>query len=209
MKISIFFQILLSYKKVLIQLLFFEFFYLLRGYKQNSIEIFNNDRFTDNIPCPYFFLQKIIKFILKSNIKSLLDLGCGGGRALYFFNEKLKINYYGIEYQTTIYENCKKLFQKDDNIKIFNEDFMSFEFLKLNNDCYFINDPLKKKDDLEKLIIKILDLIKKNGKIIYFILINLDDSKRKIFNEYKLIEFYQINSKGYYIYSSEKNQKNN
>jgi len=209
MKISIFFQILLSYKKVLIQLLFFEFFYLLRGYKQNSIEIFNNDRFTDNIPCPYFFLQKIIKFILKSNIKSLLDLGCGGGRALYFFNEKLKINYYGIEYQTTIYEKCKKLFQKDDNIKIFNEDFMSFEFLKLNNDCYFINDPLKKKDDLEKLIIKILDLIKKNGKIIYFILINLDDSKRKIFNEYKLIEFYQINSKGYYIYSSEKNQKNN
>ena len=77
---------------------------------------------------------------------------------------------------------------------------MSFKFLDLNTDCFFINDPLKKKEDLEKLIIKILELGKKSGKIIYLILINIDEMKKRIFDRCNLIEFYQTDSKGYYIY---------
>ena len=84
-----------SYRKILPKIFFFEFLYLLKGFKQNSIKIFNSDKFSDNIPCPYFFLHKIKKFLLRSKIQSLIDLGCGGGRALFFFNKQLKINYYG------------------------------------------------------------------------------------------------------------------
>ena len=76
--------------------------------------------------------------------KSFINLGCGGGRSLCFFNKQLRINYFGIEYNASIYADCKKLFQKHDNIQIFNDDFMSFKFLDFNNDCFFINDPLKK-----------------------------------------------------------------
>ena len=149
-------------------------------------------------------LHKIKKFFLNNDIKSFIDLGCGGGRSLCFFNKQLRINYFGIEYNASIYADCKKLFQKHDNIQIFNDDFMSFKFLDFNNDCFFINDPLKKKYDFNKLILKILEKSKKNVKKIYFILINVDKNKRETFNEYKLIDSFQTNSKGYYIYSNEK-----
>ena len=69
---------------------------------------------------------------------------------------------------------------------------MSFKFLDFNNDCFFINDPLKKKYDFNKLILKILEKSKKNVKKIYFILINVDKNKRETFNEYKLIDSFQI-----------------
>ncbi len=204
MKIINLIHMLSAYGKFLPQILFFEIYYLLKGYKKSTVKILNNDRFADNIPCPYFFLHKIKRFFLNSDIKSFIDLGCGGGRSLCFFNKQLRINYFGIEYNASIYEDCKKLFQKHDNIQIFNDDFMSFKFLDFNNDCFFINDPLKKKYDFNKLILKILEKSKKNVKKIYFILINVDKNKREIFSNYKLIDSFQTKSRGYYIYSNEK-----
>jgi len=55
MKIKILLNMLSSYGYWLPQILFFEIYYLLKGYKRNSVNFLNNDRFTDNIPCPYFF----------------------------------------------------------------------------------------------------------------------------------------------------------
>ena len=184
-------------------MIFFELIYLIKGFKGNKF-MFSKNNMVDNIPCPYFFLHKIKKFFLNSDIKSFIDLGCGSGRSLYFFNKQLKLNYYGIEYNASIYDDCKKLFQKHDNIQIINNDFMSFEFLDFNNDCFFINDPLKKKNDFDKLILKIFEKNKKHAKKIFFILVNVDENKREIFAKYKLIDFFQINTKGYYIYSNEK-----
>lgn len=204
MKILNLLFIILSYRKYFLHILFFEFYYLVKGYKQSSVNIINNNNFTDNIPCSYFFLHKIIKFLFNNHIKSLIDLGCGGGRSIYFFNKKLKIKYYGIEYHAPIFDSCKKLFQKYDNVKILNGDILSFNFLDLDNDCFFINDPLRKKDDFDRLISKITEKYEKNKKLIYFILININENKRKIFNKYKLIDSIQIKSKGYYIYSNEK-----
>ena len=208
MKFLYLFYILLAYKRFLIQVLFFEVYYLLIGYKQSSIKILNNDKFTDYIPCPYFFLYKIKKFLLTTDIKSLIDLGCGAGSSLYYFNKQLKINYYGVEYQISIYDGCKKLFQKYDNIKIFNDDFMSFKFIDFNNDCFFINDPLKKIDDFNKLILNIFNANKQLSKVVYFILINVDENKRKIFDGYRLIDSLQTSTRGYYIYSNEKINEN-
>ena len=141
------------------QILFFEIYYLLKGYKRNSVKLLNNDRFTDNIPCPYFFLHKLKKFFLNTDIKSFVDLGCGDGRSIFFFNKQLKINFNGIEYDPYVYGNCKKLFNKYDNIKINHDDIMSFKFLEYNNDCFFIGDPLKKNMILINLFKKFLKRI--------------------------------------------------
>ena len=80
MKIKILFNMLLTYGTWLPQILFFEIYYLLKGYKINSAKLLNNDRFTDNIPSPYFFLHKVKTFFLNTDIKSFVDLGCGDGR---------------------------------------------------------------------------------------------------------------------------------
>ena len=73
---------------------------------------------------------------------------------------------------------------------------------------FFYQRSIKKKYDFNKLILKILEKGKKNVKKIYFILINVDKNKRETFNEYKLIDSFQTNSKGYYIYSNEKINEN-
>ena len=159
MKIKSLFNILSSYGYWLPQILFFEIYYLLKGYKRNSVKVLNNDRFTDNIPCPYFFLHKLKKFFLNTDIKSFVDLGCCDGRLIFSFNKQLKINFNGIEYDPYVYGNCKKLFNKYDNIKINHDDIMSFKFLEYNNDCFFISDPLKKNMILINLFKKFLKRI--------------------------------------------------
>ena len=159
MKIINLIHMLSAYGKFLPQILFFEIYYLLKGYKRNSVKVLNNDRFTDNIPCPYFFLHKLKKFFLNTDIKSFVDLGCGDGRSIFFFNKQLKINFNSIEYDPYVYGNCKKLFNKYDNIKINHDDIMSFKFLEYNNDCFFIGDPLKKNMILINLFKKFLKRI--------------------------------------------------
>ena len=120
----------------------YELFYMMRGFRGNSFNIYSGQRLTDNIPCPYFFLSRISKFIKGNNINSLIDLGCGSGRTIFFFNKEYKINYFGIEYFENAYSKCKKLFENNNNVVIIKEDFMNFNFLEIDNDCYFINDPL-------------------------------------------------------------------
>ena len=135
MKIKSLFNILSSYGYWLPQILFFEIYYLLKGYKRNSVKVLNTD------------------------IKSFVDLGCADGRSIFFFNKQLKINFNGIEYDPYVYGNCKKLFNKYDNIKINHDDIMSFKFLEYNNDCFFIGDPLKKNMILINLFKKFLKRI--------------------------------------------------
>ena len=49
------------------------------------------------------------------------------------------------------------------------------------------------------------DKVKKK---IYFIVVNVDENKREVFNKYKLIDSLRKNNKGYYIYSNEKINEN-
>ena len=161
-----------------------------------------------NIVCPRHVQLKIRESIFKKVSQPFVDLGCGDGRSIFFFNKQLKINFNGIEYDPYVYGNCKKLFNKYDNIEINHGDIMSFKFLEYNNDCFFIGNPLKKKYDFDKLIQKILEKNMKNRKKIYFIVVNVDENKREVFNKYKLIDSLRKNNKGYYIYSNEKINEN-
>ena len=105
------FELIKVYRFSLLIILVYEFLYMFRGYKGNILAIRNNKFRTDNIPCPYFFLEIISNFLKKKNIKSLIDLGCGSGRVLYFFNQKHNIKLFGIEYYQESYKLCNNMFE--------------------------------------------------------------------------------------------------
>ena len=73
---------------------------------------------------------------------------------------------------------------------------------------FFLSRSIKEKYDFDKLIKRILEKNVKNGKKIYFIVANIDESKREVFNKCKLIDSFRKDSKGYYIYSNEKINEN-
>ena len=200
------FKLIKIYRFDFLKIFLYEIFHIFAGFKGNSYKIRNDDRVTDNIPCPYFFLSKIKSFIKEKKIKTFIDLGCGSGRSIYFLNRKYKINYIGIEYFEENYTKCQKLFEKYENVAIINNDFMKYDFLKLNADCYFINDPLKNFDEFNELISKIINKSHELNKEIFFILVNLNKEKLKLFDKYKLLDSININTRGFYIYSNNLNK---
>lgn len=196
------FSLINSYRFFIFKLFLYELFFVLLGYSGNSFIIRNNDNATDTIPCPYFFLSEIYAIIKLKKITSFIDLGCGNGRVLNFFNRNLKINYTGVELYLDSFIISRNTFKKYKNINIINKNFLKIDTKYLKYDCYFINDPLKKIIDHNNLVKKIFLAHKNSNKPFYFILINVSKSKLKIFNKLQLIKSRKISNRGYYIYSS-------
>tara|TARA_B110001452_G_scaffold164851_1_gene137582 strand:+ start:289 stop:894 length:606 start_codon:yes stop_codon:yes gene_type:complete len=136
----------------------------------NKFKYLNSNYFSDSIPCSYFFLKKIKKFIIKNNIKFSCDLGSGYGKILYYLGVLNDFKIDGVELEKEIYLESVKL--KNNNIQIFNENILNFN---TNNkyQLFIINDPLKKDEDLNKLI----QNIKKNYSKIFLVFINLNQKK--------------------------------
>ena len=136
----------------------------------NKFKYLNSNFFSDSIPCSYFFLKKIKKFIIKNNIKFSCDLGSGYGKILYYLGVLNNYKIDGVELEKEIYIESLKL--KNNNIKIFNENILNFN---VNNkyELFIINDPLKKEEDLNELIHN----IKKNYNRIFLVFINLNQKK--------------------------------
>ncbi len=195
-------SIIKAYKLTLIKIILYEVYFILRRSKGNSFDVRNDIKLTDNIPCPYFFLTKIEKFLKDNNLKFLVDLGCGGGRVIYYLNKKYSIKYMGIEYYEKTFLRCKNLFLKNKNVEIINNNFMEFDFSKIDNDCYFINDPLKDANDFNSLITNLIKINHNLNKLVYFILVNVEKNKLEILNKYQLIECLNIGNRGYFIFSN-------
>ena len=193
------FRILHDYKFSLVPVMFFEFLYFFRGYKGNKFAFSNNKWMTDNIPCPYYFLFKIKNTLKKENFFNFLDLGCGSGRVINYFNKNFSNkNFIGIEYFTTQYNYCKKIFKNHSNVKIIQEDFTKSDFFIHKADCYFFNDPFTNSTDFIKFV---ENIIKFSGKKkILFIFVNYN---KKVIDELKYIQridsFYISETKGYSI----------
>jgi SAM-dependent methyltransferase len=168
-------------------LLYEALFYVKHNNSVNKFKYLNNDSLSDSIPCPYFFLKKIKNFLIKKDIDFLCDLGSGYGKVLYFFGYINNYKIDGVELEKEIY--FESTFLNSDNIKIFNENILEFDLNIKKYDLFIMNDPLKKNDDLLKLILRIKSLYKK----CYIILINIDDEKIKtISNNLKLIESFTV-----------------
>ena len=136
----------------------------------NKFKYLNSNFFSDSIPCSYFFLKKIKKFIIKNNIKFSCDLGSGYGKILYYLGVLNNYKIDGVELEKKIYIESLKL--KNNNIKIFNENILNFNASN-KYELFIINDPLKKEEDLNELIHN----IKKNYNRIFLVFINLNQKK--------------------------------
>jgi len=206
-------RIIISYKLHLIPIIFFEFLYLIKGYKGTRIDFMSND-----IPCPYYFLFRIKKDLKNINFHKFLDLGCGSGRVIDFFNKNYSNkNLVGIEYFANQYEYSKKKFQKHENVNIIQADFTKSDFFQYDADCYFFNSPfvsntkyfaslpqfekilLKKNSELIEFIQKTINFLLKKKNIL-FIFVNYDKKIIEKLKNIKCIEsFYISNTKGYSI----------
>ena len=195
-----FINLVKAYRLYFILVAFFEIIFFLLNFKGNYVRLRNNKKMTDSIPTPYLFLFNIYLFLKSKKIKSFIDLGCGEGRVIYFFNKFLKIKYVGIEYYKNSFIFCRSLFKKNKNVKIINDNFLS-KNITFNHDVYFINDPFKKNSDFKKLISKINNSNKKNKKI-YLIFVNINKTKLKILNKFYLNKYIAINTRGFFIYSN-------
>ena len=158
-------------------------FQLIYNKEFNKFKYLNSKFQSDAIPCSYFFLKKINKFISKKNINHFCDLGSGYGKILYFFGVLNRHKIDGVELDKEIYSDSINL--KNDNIKIYNEDILKFDLTNTRYDLFILNDPLKKKSDLYKLILK----IKESYNQVYVIFINLDQDKLKcVFENLIIVE---------------------
>lgn len=192
-------RIFKEYKIYILIIIFFEIYYFLKNYKGFKISYSKNQSMADNIPCPYYFLFKINKFLKKRKFNSVIDLGCGSGRIINFINNKYqnkKIT--GIEYFNEQYNYAKEIFKKSKNISIKKLNFIKINFSKKIYDVYFLSAPFKKKKDFLQFMNKLAKINKLKKRII--IIINYD---KKLINKVKKLRFinsfYLSKEKGYSI----------
>ena len=196
---NIFLKILKSYNVYIFIILFFEIYYCIKKYKGFKFNISKNKTMTDDIPCPYYFMFKILKVLKKKKFKSFIDLGCGSGRIIDFIdknftNKKLV----GIEYFEQQYNYSKKIFEKSKNISIIQSDFTKLNLRRNIYDIYFISAPFKNKKDFLKFMKKFTKIEKIKKKII--IVINYEKKLLQKVNKLRFIDsFYLSEDKGYSI----------
>ena len=194
------FRILKSYKFTIITIIIFEIIYILRGYKGNKISSVGNANMADNIPCPYYFLYKIKKKIKNHKFYRFIDLGCGSGRVIDFFNNNYpKKKYVGVEYGLKEFEYSKSIFKRKKNIKILNNNFTQIKYNKMKIDCFFLNNPFVN----DKKFVKFFNMLINNNnfnKKKIFIFVNFKKKTISNLQKIKIIDNYQItNIKGFSI----------
>ena len=185
------FQLLLKYKRKIFKVTIFEIFYSLLKRKL-YFKIQNHPERADSMPCPYYFIYKISKFIRKNSIVSAVDLGSGNGRIVNFLSSETKTKMYGYEIDQDMFNYSIK--NLNINAKIENKDINLINYNDLEVDCFILNTPFLKDEMLKSLIKKIFLSKQYSKKKYYIIIINVDIILKKIklddiFNKYKLIKF--------------------
>lgn len=130
------FKILTSYKGFIFKLFYFETWYLIRTikYREFSLSFDKTSLYgeykdsVEYVPTPYYFLRQSLKFINHSS-GSIIDIGCGSGRALRYFQENIKNHnrheFIGIDFNNEVLNLGRKF---DDDIKYINNDATLYEF---------------------------------------------------------------------------------
>ena len=193
-------EILINYNFYSIPVLIFEiFFYIKYPDKYNKFKYYNSKFLSDPIPCSFYFLKKIEKFLNKKKIRHICDLGSGYGKVLYFFGKIKKYKIDGVELDKEIY--IESLSLKNNNINIYNNNILKFNISNKKYGLFIINDPFKKFSDLKKLINNILKIKKKK----YLVLINLSKEKSNYMKKYlNVLDKIEISSKRNLYFCSKK-----
>ncbi len=187
-KIVFLFTILSFYKKKLFKILIYEIYFSIKHFKTgNFIKFQNNNRKTDTIPCVYYFIHKISQFINKEKITSVIDLGSGFGRLTNCLAISTKATIMGIEDDKEVFDISIK--NKKSNVTILNKNIFNVDYKNLETECFIINDLFYNKEDLANLIKKIEFNKIDSAKKYYLIVLNIDENKMCIFNNYKLLKF--------------------
>ena len=138
---------LINYRKNILLIIFFEIIYSIKyRVSGNNYKIQNHDSRTDSIPCPYFFIHEIAKFVNEKKISDLIDLGSGFGRITNFLNDNTNASISGFEASFEVFKISIK--NKKENVVIKHQDILQADYNNFNFDCYILNDPLKKNNDL-------------------------------------------------------------
>jgi ubiquinone/menaquinone biosynthesis C-methylase UbiE len=187
-RIKVYFSKLSNYKNKLIQILFFEIFYTLK-FRDFYYKIHNNTLMTDALPCPYYFLYKISKFIKKKNISGIADFGSGTGRVVNFLASSTNkySTGYEIDKELVNYSISKK---RNEKAHFVQGDFNQLSLNNINSNCYIFNTPLKREQD----ILSFIQSISKMKKKFFLVVINIDShlsetTINKFFKDFILSEF--------------------
>ena len=168
-KTNYFLNFVKSYRNIFLKVLFFEIYYSIRfGSLVPKMKIQNDSNRTDTVPCIYYFLYKISKFLKQKEIKSIVDIGSGYGRVVNFVSYKNNIKSYGIEYDKQVHEVALKI--KNRKTSLYCSDVFNFNLRKFNSRCFILVDPFKKNEDRNKIINKIKKLYPNKKK--YIIAVN-------------------------------------
>ena len=144
---------------------------------------------TPNIPTPYYFLHLIKKYLKEQKIDNFnfIDMGCGSGRLVNYFEKNFKRIFVGIDINSKIITENKKKFNKVNNyfftidlkeIKSFSDiNFLDFVIDKKKQNIIFISDAI----DAES-ILNILPFFKNYLGKFHFIMIN--QKKLDLFSKY-------------------------
>ena len=181
-KTNYFFNFIRSYHRIFLKVLFFEIFYsiLFREFIP-KIKVHNNSNRTDTVPCVYYFLHEISKFLRKNRIKSVVDIGSGYGRVVNFISSINRIKSYGIEYDKEVFKVANKFKKK--NVNLYCGDVFNFDIKKFKSKCYILVDPFKKVNDRNKFLSKVKKIYPGEKKFI----IAVNNYKSGFPNQFKLI----------------------
>ena len=183
-KLEYFKRFIFNYKFFIFRVLYFEILYSLRYLEFGShLSTSKHKIAADTVPCIYYFLYKISKFIKKNKIYNIIELGSGFGRVTNFLADNTNAKITGFELDKKVFKKSVKL--KNKKVTLFNKNILDLNFSKNQADCYIMIDPLKKEKDTIKLQRKIIDA-NKNKKKLYIIMVNINkkliNKKLKIIN---------------------------
>ena len=164
------------------------------------MKVHNHKSRTDTVPCIFFFLYKISKFIKQKKIKSIVDVGSGYGRVVNFISTFNKIKSYGIEFDEEVHRHASRLKKK--NVKLYCGNIFNYDLKNFNSNCFILIDPFKKTKVRDKFLSKFEKILPKKDK--YLITVNI--YKKKLPSSYNLIyslygskirclKIYKINSR--------------
>ncbi len=148
-------NIITSWYGFLYKLVFFEVInihrsYRYKEYKKSFRNPANNELLLEDsveyIPSPYYFLSLLVKNLNKIE-GAVVDVGCGSGRALRYFERTYQesAKYIGLDIDREIISSAKSLKQKNNSqIEYIEEDAKNFKFPEETRLIYLFN-PFGKK----------------------------------------------------------------